>query len=138
LAGAQWLTNHLPVHSKALEKMNPLDTDKLKQLLSGLDTAELGRRAGASSMPSDDADNSEDRLQTSSPLPPEDPIDRERRKRARLIRDGGRPALPMEQLGSLSTMTRESIARAALWVDLPKRKHPPTTTRHTLRCCLCF
>ncbi|KAB8356485.1 hypothetical protein FH972_024068 [Carpinus fangiana] len=103
--------------NKALQKMNPLDTGRLDQLLSTLDLQLAS--AGASSISFNHANN--ERCQTSSPPPTEDAAHRQSRDRARLVQAGGRPIMPMEQLGSLSTMNEKNLARAALWLDLPKK-----------------
>lgn len=107
------------MHSDALKMMNPLETDRLDQLLGGLELQFT--QAGASSVSFRQANN--ERCQTSSPPPAEDAVHRQSRDRAKLVRAGGRPIMSTKQLGPLSTMTEKSIERAALWLDLPKKDH---------------
>jgi hypothetical protein len=98
--------------------MNPLETDKLHQLLQAL---VVQFQAGSPSISLSHVNN--ERCQTSSPPPTEDAVDRQTNDRAKLIQAGGRPIMPMRQLGSVSTMSRRNLDRAALWLDLPKKHH---------------
>ena len=97
--------------------MNPLEPDRLSQLLGALQSAQTD----ASFIAMNNASNQ--RCQTSSPPPTEDAVHRQSRDRTKLVQAGGRPVMPITQLGPLSAMTEQNIARAAPWLDLPRKNH---------------
>lgn len=105
--------------SDASKKMNPLASDKLNELLGALNL-KLAQTEDSSSASLFSRSRNE-RERTSSPPPAEDATQRQTSDRSKLALAGGRPIMPMRHLGPASTMTKKNLARAALWLDLPKK-----------------
>lgn len=103
--------------SNVSKKMNPLVSDKVDDLLHAVNL-KLTQTEDSSDPYLRDRNV---RTKTLTPDPPQDPIQVQTRDCSKLTIEGGRPIIPTSELGPASTMTASSLAKAALWLDLPKK-----------------